>query len=86
MARCDWRTETNRNPTLSRLWITRPVVRPFERFSLPEYSIFGSGTDGGAETLVSGIADAVARDASDKIKAIIDWKSDVEMNTDKLAA
>ena len=29
LVRCDWRSETNRNPTFSRLWITRPAVRPF---------------------------------------------------------
>ena len=38
------------------------------------------------EIFVSGIADAVARDVNDKIEVIIDWKSDVEMNANKLAA
>ena len=28
LSRCDWRTETNRNPTLSGLWITLAAVRP----------------------------------------------------------
>ena len=28
----------------------------------------------------------MARDVNDKIEAIIDWKSDVEMNADKLSA
>jgi exodeoxyribonuclease-5 len=39
---------------------------------------------GKVETLVSGIADAVARDVNDKIEVIVDWKSDVDSN--KLAA
>jgi hypothetical protein len=36
--------------------------------------------------LPTGIADAIARDVHDKIEVIIDWKSDVEMNANKLAA
>ena len=48
--------------------------------------MFGSASDGTTETLVSGIADAVAPDGNDGIEAIIDWKSDVEINADKLAA
>ena len=34
---------------------------------------------------MSGIADAVACDANDHIGAVIDWKSDVEFDADKLA-
>ena len=52
----------------------------------PENTIFGSECDAQTETLFSGIADAVARDGNGRIEAIIDWKSDVEMNADKLAA
>ena len=38
------------------------------------------------EILISGIADAVAADASGRIEVVIDWKSDVVMNGDKLDA
>jgi len=53
---------------------------------IPEQTIFGSEKDGSTETLISGVADAVARDANDRIETIIDWKSDVEMNDGKLKA
>jgi hypothetical protein len=52
---------------------------------MPELTVFGRERDATSETLVSGIADAIARDVNDRIEAIIDWKSDVEMDTDKLA-
>jgi ATP-dependent helicase/nuclease subunit A len=38
------------------------------------------------EVLVSGIADAVAANSAGKIEVIVDWKSDVVMNADKLNA
>ena len=66
--------------------LSLPEIATLRPLLIPEYSVFGSKIDGKIETLVSGIADAVARDVNDKIKAIIDWKSDVEMNPDKLAA
>jgi exodeoxyribonuclease-5 len=52
----------------------------------PEHTVFGSERSGSAETLVSGLADAVAHDANDRIDAVIDWKSDVEIDADRLAA
>ena len=52
---------------------------------LPEHTVFGSKIDGANETLVSGVADAVARNPEGKINVVIDWKSDVEMNAGKLA-
>ena len=66
--------------------LSLPEIATLRPLLIPEYSVFGSKNDGRAETLVSGIAGAVARDVNDKIKAIVDWKSDVEMGTDKLAA
>ena len=39
---------------------------------MPELTLLGSISDGTTETLVSGIADAVALDANDGIEAIID--------------
>jgi hypothetical protein len=53
---------------------------------MPEHTVFGNEIDGRTETLTSGIADAVAWDGNDRIEAIIDWKSDVEMNDGKLEA
>ena len=53
---------------------------------VPEHTVFGHESIGKEETLVSGIADAVACDVNDKIEVIVDWKSDVEMNATKLAA
>ena len=48
----------------------------------PEFAIFGHSE---VETLVSGIADAVPLDANNRIEAVVDWKSDVEMSMAKLA-
>jgi hypothetical protein len=63
-----------------------PEIAALRPRLVPELTIFGRKSEGTAETLVSGIADAVARGGDDRIEAIIDWKSDVEMNADKLAA
>jgi exodeoxyribonuclease-5 len=52
----------------------------------PEHTIFGHQGGETAEVLVSGIADAVAHDVDGKIEVIVDWKSDVAMSNDKLAA
>jgi len=51
-----------------------------------EQTIFGGKSQGKTETLVSGIADAIARDSSGDIETVIDWKSDIEMSPSKLAA
>jgi hypothetical protein len=53
---------------------------------VPEYTIYGWQTDTKGEVLVSGIADAVAANSAGKIEVIVDWKSDVVMNADKLNA
>jgi exodeoxyribonuclease-5 len=50
---------------------------------VPEQSVFGHEGTETVETLVSGIADAIARDESNKIEIIVDWKSDVEMSAAK---
>jgi ATP-dependent exoDNAse (exonuclease V) beta subunit len=63
-----------------------PEIAALRPRLVPEHTVFGSEIDGRTETLTSGIADAVARDAHDNIETIIDWKSDVEMNDDKLSA
>ena len=51
----------------------------------PEFAIFGRSIDGQVETLVSGITDAVPLDANNRIEAVVDWKSDIEMSMAKLA-
>ena len=63
-----------------------PEVAALRPLLTPELTVFGSESDGKNETLVSGIADAVARDGNYRIKIIVDWKSDVEIDADKLAA
>jgi ATP-dependent exoDNAse (exonuclease V) beta subunit len=62
-----------------------PEITAIRPHLVPEVAVFGCEIDGRAETLVSGIADAVTRGANDRIEAVVDWKSDVEMNADKLA-
>jgi exodeoxyribonuclease-5 len=63
-----------------------PQITALRPRLVPEHTVFGSRRDGDAETLVSGIADAVACDVNDKIETIVDWKSDVKMTTEKLTA
>jgi ATP-dependent exoDNAse (exonuclease V) beta subunit len=63
-----------------------PEIAALRPRLMPELTVFGSTRDGTTETLVSGIADAVAPDGNDGIEAIIDWKSDGEINADRLAA
>ena len=52
---------------------------------VPELPVFGCATDEGGETLVSGVADAVAYDADGAVEAVVDWKSDVEADAPKLS-
>jgi hypothetical protein len=63
-----------------------PEIAALRPRLVPELTVFGRVCDATSETLVSGIADAIARDVSNRMEAIIDWKSDVEMDADKLAA
>jgi ATP-dependent exoDNAse (exonuclease V) beta subunit len=65
--------------------ISIPEIATLRPRLLPEHTVFGSRIDGANETLVSGIADAVARNTEGKIDVVIDWKSDIEMNAAKLA-
>jgi ATP-dependent exoDNAse (exonuclease V) beta subunit len=51
---------------------------------LPEHTIYGSQTNDDGEIIVSGIADAVAYDAEGRIEIIVDWKSDVEIDAERL--
>jgi exodeoxyribonuclease-5 len=65
--------------------LTLPEIAALRPRLVPELTVFGSTSDGTTETLISGIADAVAPDGNDGIEAIVDWKSDVEINSDRLA-
>lgn len=53
---------------------------------VPEQTVFGRQYEDGRETLVFGIADAVARDADGNIQAVVDWKSDVSLSSSAPAA
>jgi hypothetical protein len=52
----------------------------------PELTVFGHQSEDGQETLVSGIADAVARDPGGEIRAVVDWKSDINLSDSIRAA
>ena len=52
---------------------------------VPEHTVLGSQTENGVETLVSGVADAIAYDAGGAVQGVVDWKSDVEIDVQKLA-
>ena len=47
-----------------------PEIAALRPHLIPEHPVFGSEIDGRTETLISGIADAVARDVNDRIEAI----------------
>ncbi len=51
---------------------------------VPEHTIYGSQVNDDHEVIVSGIADAIAYDAGGRIEFIIDWKSDVDIDTERL--
>lgn len=71
--------------TISRT-LNLPEIAALRPRLVPEQPVFGHESSGTTETLISGIADAIARDAHEQVEVIVDWKSDVEMNADKLAA
>ena len=51
---------------------------------VPEHTIYRSQANDDGEIIVSGIADAVAYDAEGRIEIIVDWKSDVEIDAERL--
>ncbi len=53
---------------------------------VPEHTVYGSQVDADSEIIVSGIADAIAYEDEGRIEAIIDWKSDVEFDAERLRA
>jgi exodeoxyribonuclease-5 len=63
-----------------------PEVAALRPRLVPEHTVHGWQMNTKGEVLVSGIADAVAVNPAGKIEVIVDWKSDVIMNADKLNA
>jgi exodeoxyribonuclease-5 len=59
-------------------------IRELRPRLVPEHTIYGSQSNDDGEIIVSGIADAVAYDAEGRIEFIIDWKSDVDIDTERL--
>ncbi|QFI77210.1 AAA family ATPase [Bradyrhizobium betae] len=57
-----------------------PEIAALRPHLVPEQTVFGHQREGEREILVSGIADALVRDASGRALVIIDWKSDVNMS------
>ena len=62
-----------------------PEIAALRPRLLPEYTVFGRKNEQDGLTLVSGIADAVAYNGDRQVRAIVDWKSDVVVDNDKLA-
>jgi ATP-dependent exoDNAse (exonuclease V) beta subunit len=51
---------------------------------VPELTVYQSKKDQVAEIIVSGVADAVAYDAEGRIEVVVDWKTDVEIESKRL--
>ena len=51
---------------------------------VPEYTINASRMDADREIIVSGIADAIAYDNEGCIETVVDWKSDVAVDDERL--
>ena len=52
----------------------------------PELTVLGAHQADDRETIVSGIADAIASNPDGKVDVIVDWKSDVEADEQRLAS
>ena len=61
-----------------------PEIAQLRPRLVPEHTIYGSHSNDDGEIIVSGIADAVAYDAEGRIEVIVDWKSNVEIDTERL--
>ena len=61
-----------------------PDIQALRPRLIPEHTIFGRQVAEDRETLVSGIADALARAPDGRVEVIVDWKSDTVMNSSKL--
>jgi ATP-dependent exoDNAse (exonuclease V) beta subunit len=63
-----------------------PQITELHAHLLPELTVFGHLHEDEREMLISGIADAVARDVVGNVQAVIDWKSDVSLSDTTRAA
>ncbi|MFK4511804.1 UvrD-helicase domain-containing protein [Bradyrhizobium daqingense] len=63
-----------------------PEIATLRPHLAPEQTVLGGQYEDGKETLISGIADALARDADGNIQAVVDWKSDVSLSASAPAA
>jgi exodeoxyribonuclease-5 len=63
-----------------------PEIAELRPRLVPELVVLASRPGDDREIIVSGVADAVAYDAEGHIEAIIDWKSDVEIDAARLAS
>jgi exodeoxyribonuclease-5 len=61
-----------------------PEIAQLRPRLLPEFRVYRSEISGNGETLTSGIADAVALGTDATIDAVIDWKSDVDLDAARL--
>jgi hypothetical protein len=61
-----------------------PEIAQLRPRLVPELTIYGSQSNDDGEIIVSGIADTVAYDAEGRTEFIIDWKSDVDIDTERL--
>jgi ATP-dependent exoDNAse (exonuclease V) beta subunit len=61
-----------------------PEIAKLRPRLVPELAICGSQMNDDGEIIVSGIADAVAYDTEGRIEIIVDWKSDVDIDIDRL--
>jgi hypothetical protein len=61
-----------------------PEIAELRPRLVAEHTIYGSQANDDHEVIVSGIADAVAYDAEGRIEFIFDWKSDGEIDIERL--
>ena len=62
-----------------------PEVATVRTDLVPECPVHAVEAGDGSETIISGVADAVAADASGNVQLVIDWKSDVAPNDTTIA-
>lgn len=63
-----------------------PEIAGLRSRLIPEYTINGSRMDADREIIVSGVADAIAHDNEGRIETVVDWKSDVAIDAERLSS
>jgi ATP-dependent exoDNAse (exonuclease V) beta subunit len=64
--------------------LTLPEIQALRPRLIPEHTIYCRQVAEDGETLISGIADALARGPDGRVEVVVDWKSDTIMNASKL--